>query len=83
MASKAKRTVAKLFWSGRDQAVRLPKEFRFDGDAVLIRRDGDRVILEPDRPVRGWPEDWFESFTGMPDDFARPPQCKHEKPRKK
>jgi antitoxin VapB len=38
---------AKLFWSGRSQAVRLPKEYRFDADAVKIRRHGASVILEP------------------------------------
>lgn len=38
---------AKIFWSGRSQAVRLPKEFRFDADEVQIRREGDRVVLEP------------------------------------
>ena len=38
---------AKIFWSGRSQAVRLPKEFRFDGSEVTIRRDGDAVIIEP------------------------------------
>ena len=38
---------AKLFWNGRSQAVRLPKEFRFQGDEVEIRKEGDAVILEP------------------------------------
>ncbi|HEY3797033.1 MAG TPA: type II toxin-antitoxin system VapB family antitoxin [Caulobacteraceae bacterium] len=38
---------AKLFRHGGSQAVRLPKEFRFEGSEVAIRRDGDRVILEP------------------------------------
>lgn len=38
---------AKVFWSGRSQAVRLPKEFRFDGEEVHIRREGSRVILTP------------------------------------
>lgn len=38
---------AKVFWSGRSQAVRLPKAFRFDSDEVRIRRHGDAVILEP------------------------------------
>ncbi len=38
---------AKLFWTGRSQAVRLPKEFRFDGSEVRIRREGSRVILTP------------------------------------
>jgi len=38
---------AKLFMHGRSQAVRLPKEFRFDGSEVQVSRVGDRVILEP------------------------------------
>jgi antitoxin VapB len=38
---------AKLFTHGGSQAVRLPKAFRFAGAEVRIRRDGDRVILEP------------------------------------
>lgn len=37
---------AKLFWSGRSQAVRLPKDFRFEGSEVRIRRHGAAVILE-------------------------------------
>ena len=38
---------AKLFINGRSQAVRLPKEFRFDGDEVFIKKVGDVVILIP------------------------------------
>lgn len=38
---------AKVFWSGRSQAVRLPKEFRVEGEEVRIRRHGAAVILEP------------------------------------
>ena len=38
---------AKLFMSGRSQAVRLPKEFRFEGTEVRISKIGDKVILEP------------------------------------
>ena len=38
---------AKLFTSGGSQAVRLPKEFRFDGSEVKIERNGDEVILRP------------------------------------
>jgi antitoxin VapB len=44
--------IAKLFWSGRSQAVRLPKEYRFEGKEVRIRKHGDAVILEP------VPTDW-------------------------
>jgi antitoxin VapB len=38
---------AKLFTHGGSQAVRLPKAFRFEGSEVAIRREGDKVILEP------------------------------------
>ncbi|MCE2425406.1 MAG: AbrB/MazE/SpoVT family DNA-binding domain-containing protein [Pseudomonadales bacterium] len=38
---------AKLFWSGRSQAVRLPKDFRIEGEEVWIRKQGAAVILEP------------------------------------
>jgi antitoxin VapB len=38
---------AKLFKTGRSQAVRLPKEFRFEGKEVRIRRHGNGVLLEP------------------------------------
>lgn len=36
---------AKVFMHGRSQAVRLPKEFRFEGTEVYVRRVGDEVIL--------------------------------------
>jgi antitoxin VapB len=59
---------AKLFWSGRSQAVRLPKEFRFDGDQVRIRRHGDQIILEP--IAKDWT--WLDALVGPVDeDFAR------------
>lgn len=44
--------VAKIFINGRSQAVRLPKEYRFDEDEVLITRVDDMVILYPRR--KGW-----------------------------
>jgi len=46
------KTTAKLFTNGRSQAVRLPKEFRFEGDTVTIRRVKGGVLLEPVQP---WP----------------------------
>ena len=62
---------AKIFWTGRSQAVRLPKEFRFDTDEVEVRREGDSVVLEP---ADGWPDGYVESFAGIPEDFVRPAQ---------
>lgn len=55
---------AKLFWSGRSQAVRLPKNFRFEGEEVRIRRHGNAVILEP--IARDWA--WLDSLTSPVDD---------------
>jgi antitoxin VapB len=49
---------AKIFWNGRSQAVRLPREFRFEGEEVLIRRAGDAVILEP-VGKRKWPRGYW------------------------
>lgn len=38
---------AKLFINGRSQAVRLPKEYRFEGSEVFIKKVGDAVLLIP------------------------------------
>ena len=43
----SKSDTAKVFTTGRSQAVRLPKEFRFDCECVRIRRVGNGVLLEP------------------------------------
>ncbi len=49
----AEKGVAKLFRNGRSQAVRLPKEFRFEGERVRIRRVAQGVLLEPLIPDAG------------------------------
>jgi antitoxin VapB len=46
-SSMAKTGVAKLFRNGRSQAVRLPREFRFEGEEVRVRKLGEGVLLEP------------------------------------
>jgi len=75
----SKRVTARIFTTGRSQAVRLPKEFRFDTDRVFVHREGNSVILEP---IREWPERYVESFAGVSSDFKRPAQGKVEKRRK-
>jgi len=58
---------AKVFWSGRSQAVRLPKDFRFEASEVRIRRHGAAVILEP--IADDWA--WLEGIVGpIDEDFA-------------
>ena len=58
---------AKVFWSGRSQAVRLPKNFRFQSAEVRIRRHGSAVVLEP--VPADW--SWLDAIAGKLDrDFA-------------
>ena len=57
---------AKIFKNGRSQAVRLPKEFRFDCDEVFVQKQGDKVILSAMEP--GWDE-FFDSVSVFSEDF--------------
>jgi antitoxin VapB len=57
---------AKLFVNGRSQAVRLPKEFQFSGNDVLIQKIGDAVILIPH--TRAW-EVFLHSLNDFTDDY--------------
>lgn len=41
---------ARLFRNGRNQAVRIPREFELPGQEVILRKDGDRLIVEPVKP---------------------------------
>lgn len=59
---------AKLFENGRSQAVRLPKEFRFDGDEVFIKKFGKGVILFPKDDDVLW-ETFMEGVYGFTDDY--------------
>ncbi|MDH2047686.1 antitoxin [Acinetobacter johnsonii] len=74
-------TTAKVFMSGRSQAVRLPKEFRFEGTEVEIFRRGDEVILR-EKPVTV--DRLFKVLAQMPNDFYaeervdEPPQEREE-----
>jgi len=61
-----KRQIAKVFRSGRSQAVRIPKQYRFDCDEVFIAREGERIVLTP-RP-RSWKE-YFVNAPRLPADF--------------
>jgi antitoxin VapB len=71
MATSSGTTTAKVFWSGRSQAVRLPKEFRFDTDEVRIRRHGAAVILEP--IPKDWA--WLDALVGpLDEDFVKAAQ---------
>jgi antitoxin VapB len=40
----------RLFKNGRNQAVRIPREFELPGDEAILRKEGDRLVLEPAPP---------------------------------
>jgi len=60
---------AKVFWSGRSQAVRLPKEFRVEGDEIRIRREGSKIILEPIQDDWDWLDVWRAKHGAFDNDF--------------
>jgi len=68
---------ARVFRSGNSQAVRLPKEFRFNSEEVEIFRRGDAVVLREKARERA-----YQLLTELPDDFLRdgrneiPPQTR-------
>ena len=76
--------LAKVFRSGNSQAVRLPKDFRFDVAEVEVSREGDAVILRPHRDAtapwaslraaveRRFSADFLEEGRQQPDDQSRP-----------
>ena len=59
------KNTAKIFASGRSQAIRLPKDFRFQGSEVYIRKERGRVILS-EKPQKAWAQ-IFNDFNGDPD----------------
>jgi antitoxin VapB len=60
-----KKSTAKLFMHGRSQAVRLPKEFRFEGVEVRVSRVGDRVVLEPMQATPFDTAAWFAHLDAL------------------
>lgn len=63
-----KTQTAKIFMNGRSQAIRLPKEFRFDTDEVYIRKQGDHLILSAKKPT--WDE-FFDTKSVFDDEFLK------------
>jgi antitoxin VapB len=57
---------AKLFRNGRSQAVRLPREFRFEGDHVFVKQVGNGILLLPSK--KAW-DSLIHSLDEFTDDF--------------
>lgn len=60
-------TIAKLFWTGNSQAIRLPKAFRFVGEKVRIQKQGNKVIIEPIEA--NW--DWLDELDELDPSFIK------------
>jgi len=71
---------AKLFRNGGSQAVRLPKDCRFPDDQrdVLVRKVGNKVILEP---VDAWSSEFLSCIGAWREPIPRPTGKRGEKPR--
>jgi antitoxin VapB len=70
---------ARVFRSGNSQAVRLPKQFRFEGKEVEIFRRGDEVVLREKYKNLARA---FELLASLPDDFDLPGR-ENERPKKR
>ena len=72
---------AKVFMTGRSQAVRLPKAYRFDTDEVLIERKSNGAVLLRPKPRRPLGERLRVILHALPDDpgFERPEQPRLER----
>jgi antitoxin VapB len=62
----------KLFTNGRNQAVRIPREFELPGEDAIMRKEGDRLIIEPAQPrsllaLLATLEPLDEDFAAIPD----------------
>ena len=68
--------IAKVFMTGRSQAVRLPKAYRFDTAEVLIERQADGAVLLRAKPQGPLGDRLWAILDGLPDDpsFVRPNQ---------
>lgn len=60
---------AKIFNNGNSQAVRLPKEFRFEGKEVIVRKVENGVLLMPQNK-NIW-ESWFDNLDEFSEDFTK------------
>ncbi len=60
---------AKVFTTGRSQAVRLPKAFRFNTKEVTVERQGDAVVLRPKLEPETWAQQVLAAVAAFDSDF--------------
>jgi antitoxin VapB len=58
----------KLFKNGRNQAVRIPREFELPGEDAIMRKDGNRLVIEPAQPMSLLA--WLATIEPLDEDLA-------------
>ena len=81
--AKGPADIAKVFWSGRSQAIRLPRKYRLSCREVTIHREGNKLVMEPGKEqvdALGWPVSFWELFGALDDSFdVGPRKLRHER----
>lgn len=60
---------AKLFRNGRSQAVRIPREFEFPGKDVVIRKQGNKLIIEPVKKKKNSLAEWLATLEPIDEEW--------------
>lgn len=69
----------KLFRNGRNQAVRIPREFELPGKVAVIRKEGDRLILSPKKRAQSFAK-FLASLEPIEEEFPEIPELPHDPP---
>lgn len=59
----------KVFKNGRNRAVRIPVEFEFSGDEIIMRKEGDKITIEPVESGNGTFFQWLSKQEPIEDEF--------------
>jgi len=63
----------RLFRNGRNQAVRIPREFELPGEEAIMRKDGDRLIIEAVAKPKGTLAEWLATLEPLDEEFPEIP----------
>lgn len=66
----------RLFKNGRNQALRIPREFELPGNEAIVRKEGERLIIEPVQPhsLLALLAQWTPTEETIPEIVDRPPE---------
>ncbi|HEY2070625.1 MAG TPA: hypothetical protein VGG48_13800 [Rhizomicrobium sp.] len=70
----------KLYRDGAAQAVQIPREFELPGEDAVMRKDGDRLIIEPKAPAKKPLAELFASWEPIEEEFPEIPELPLDAP---